>query len=93
MMKVTSMFDPVTDEVLRRRRMGLLRELPPVDPSSRTALVCSVCGREMSPEEHVHMVTGEVHCGGCHSMLEFELSREREVDREQREKGTRWDKS
>ena len=86
------MFDPVTDEVLRRRRLGLLRDLPPVGPGSRTALVCSVCGREMNPEEKVYMVTGEVHCEGCHGMLEFELGKERQADREMRDRGTRWHK-
>ena len=86
------MFDPVTDEVLRRRRLGLLHDLPPVDSRSRTVLVCSVCGREMSPEEHVYMVTGEVHCAQCHGMLEFELERERHVDKEMRTTGTRWQK-
>ena len=86
------MFDPVSDEVLRRRRLGLIRDLPPVDPSSRTALVCSVCGREMSPEEHVFLVMGEVHCAQCHDMLEFELERERQVDKDIRTNGTRWQK-
>lgn len=84
------MFDPVSDEVLRRRRMGLLHEITPPDPRSRTALVCSVCGREMSPEEHVYLVTGEVHCEQCHGMLEFELDRERQAERDARDRGTRW---
>ncbi len=86
------MFDPVTDEVLRRRRLGLLRDPSTVEPGSRTALVCSVCGREMSPEEHVFWVMGEVHCAQCHDMLEFELERERQVDKEMRTTGTRWQK-
>jgi hypothetical protein len=90
-LKESTMFDPVTDEVLRRRRMGLLHEIPSQDPRSRTALVCSVCGREMSPEEKVYMVAGEVHCGGCHDMLDFELGKERQANRELRDRGTRWD--
>lgn len=84
------MFDPVSDEVLRRRRMGLLQEIPPPDPRSRTALVCRVCGREMSPEEKVFLVAGEVHCEQCQGMLESELGRERQAEKDARDTGTRW---
>ncbi len=86
------MFDPVTDEVLRRRRTGLVQDLPRDEAGSRTLLVCSVCGREIGTGEQIFWVGGEIHCSQCHSMLEFEYDRERKVDREMRDKGTRWQK-
>lgn len=83
------MFDPVTDEALRLRRRGAIA--PSVQrPISRTSLVCSVCKREMGPEEQVFWVSGEAHCFQCHSMLEYEYGKEREADHATREKGTRW---
>ncbi len=85
------MFDPVTDEALRIRRRGPPAVVRTVDPASRTSLICSVCSREIRPEEKVFWVGEEVHCFQCHSMLEFELDKEREVDAEVRDKGTRWD--
>ncbi len=84
------MFDPVTDEVLRRRRLGMTGQVPASEPAARSSLVCSVCHREMGPEEDVFWVAGEVHCQQCHGMLEFEYSKERKADREMRETGTRW---
>ncbi len=86
------MFDPVTDEALRLRRMGTSSPTPVAEPTSRTSLVCSVCGREIRPEEKVHWVGEEVHCFQCHSMLEYEYDKEREVDIDIRDKGTKWDK-
>lgn len=58
----------------------------------RTSLVCSVCGREVRPEERVFWAAGEVHCSQCHDMLEFEYDQERRVDRDVRKRGTRWDR-
>lgn len=84
------MFDPVTDEVLRRRRMGLVRELPPEDIDRRTSRICSVCDREIRAEEKEFWAAGEVHCYQCHGMLEFEYGEERKRDKEMRETGTRW---
>ena len=85
------MFDPVTDEALRIRRRGPPAVVRTVDPTSRTSLICSVCSREIRPEEEVFWVGEEVHCFQCHSMLEYELEEERKIDTEAREKGTRWD--
>jgi hypothetical protein len=81
-------FDPVTNEVLRRRGMtvGAAVEAPP----SRSSLFCSVCKREIRPEEEVFWVGEEVHCFQCHDMLDFEYVKERKVDEEVRKKGTRW---
>jgi len=83
------MFDAVTDEVLRLRRRGVAPRAPAV-PERRTRMVCSVCGREMAPEERVFWVGNEPHCSQCHSMLEHEYGQERRADREMRERGTRW---
>jgi hypothetical protein len=84
------MFDPVTDEALRLRRMGVITEVPVEGPVVRSSLVCSVCQREIRPEEQVFWVGEEVHCFQCHDMLRFEYDKERQVDRDVREKGTRW---
>jgi hypothetical protein len=84
------MFDPVTDEVLRRRRMGVTSQVPVQEPAARSSRICSVCQREIRPEEDLFWVAGEVHCYQCHGMLEFEYSKERKVDKEMREAGTRW---
>ena len=86
------MFDPVTDEALRLRRMGTSTPAPAAEPTSRTSLMCSVCSREIRPEEKVHWVGEEVHCFQCHSMLEYELDKERQVDAEVRSTGTKWEK-
>ena len=84
------MFDPVTDEALRRRRQGATFTSPPEEPVNRTSLICSVCAREIRAEEEFYWVSEEVHCYQCHSMLDFELVKEREADKEMRETGTRW---
>jgi hypothetical protein len=86
------MFDPVTDEALRLRRMSTSSEVPVEGPIIRSSLICSVCGREIRVEERVFWVSQEVHCFQCHDMLDFEYTEERKVDREMREKGTRWQK-
>ena len=62
----------------------------PEAPPPRSSLVCSVCGREIRPEEQVFWVMDEVHCFQCNDMLEFEYDKERKVDKEMRETGTRW---
>jgi len=85
------MFDAVTDEALRLRRRGFT-PVASEAPEKRTRLVCSVCGREMGPEEQVFWVANEPHCFQCHDMLEHEYGSERRADREMREKGTRWDR-
>ena len=85
------MFDPVTDEVLRRRRQGFVPQEPSGEPKHRTSLVCHVCGREIRPEEEFFTVDGNPHCFQCHGMLEFELEKERERDAEVRKTGTKWD--
>lgn len=84
------MFDPVTDEALRRRRQGATFTTPSEDLSRRTSLICSVCAREIRAEEKVFWVTDQVHCFQCHDMLEFEYDKERKADTELRETGTRW---
>lgn len=86
------MFDPVTDEALRLRRMGAAPHAPAAEPTSRTSLVCSVCSREIRPKEMVHWVGADVHCFQCHSMLDYEYEKERKVDEEVRSTGTKWDK-
>lgn len=85
------MFDPVTNEALRRRRFGAPILTPLEEPASRTSLICNVCTREISPEEQVFWVGEEVHCFQCHDMLKYEYDKERNIDTEVREKGTRWD--
>ncbi len=86
------MFDPVTDDALRLRRMGTTTLAPAAEPTSRTSLLCSVCGREIRPEEKVHWVGEDVHCFQCHTMLDYEYEKERKVDEEVRSTGTKWDK-
>jgi hypothetical protein len=46
----------------------------------------------MRPEEEVFWVGHEPHCFQCHSMLDYELGKERERDAEAKEKGTKWEK-
>jgi hypothetical protein len=84
------MFDPVTDEVLRRRRLGAAYTDVTEQSASMTSLICSVCKREIRPEEQVFWVSDEVHCFQCHSMLDYEYDKERKDDVEMRKKGTRW---
>ena len=55
------MFDPVTDEVLRRRRQGFVPGEPVCEPAHRTSLVCTVCKREIRPEEEFFCVGVEAH--------------------------------
>ncbi len=85
------MFDPVTNEALRIRRLSVHPLAPSEQPTRRTSLICSVCDREVRPEEQVFWVGEEVHCFQCHDMLKYEYDKERVVDAEVREKGTRWD--
>jgi hypothetical protein len=84
------MFDPVTNEALRRRRLSTPPTARPEELERRTSLVCSVCDREIRPDEQVFWVGEEMHCYQCHDMLKFEYDKERQVDAEVREKGTRW---
>jgi hypothetical protein len=84
------MFDPVTEEALRIRRLNAPPTAPLEDPASRTSLICSVCEREIRPEEQVFWVDDEVHCFQCHDMLKYEYDKERKTDEDMREKGTRW---
>ena len=74
------MFDPVTDEVLRRRRQGFVPGEPVCEPAHRTSLVCTVCKREIRPEEEFFCVGVEAHCFQCHDMLTYEYRKEREED-------------
>jgi hypothetical protein len=85
------MFDPVTDQVMRLRRLE--GHLPSMDqePAHKTRLVCHVCGREIGPEEELFWVDNEPHCFQCHSMLEYELDKERSIDTDVKERGTRWE--
>lgn len=85
------MFDPVTDHVLQMRRRGAPAPVPGGEPVSRTSRICSVCKREIRPEEQVFWVGVEAHCFQCHDMLKYEYDKERVVDAEVREKGTRWE--
>ncbi len=85
------MFDPVTDEALRIRRRGPPTVVRTIDTASRTSLICSVCSREIRPEEDVFWVSEEVHCFQCHSMLEFEYDEERKIDAKVRVDGTHWE--
>ncbi len=84
------MFDPVTDDAIRLRRKGGIERAPSEGPPVRSSLVCSVCSREIRPEEKEFWVGTEVHCFQCHDMLAFEYGKERKADQEVREKGTRW---
>ena len=84
------MFDPVTNEVLRLRRRGAVTKVEA--PTPRSSLFCSVCKREIRPEEEVFWVGDEVHCFQCHDMLEYEYDKERKVDEDVRASGTRWEK-
>jgi hypothetical protein len=84
------MFDPVTDEHLRLRRLGAPVAVPEGEPAHRTSLRCNVCSREIRPEEDVFWVDNETHCFQCHSMLDFELEKEREHDVDVRQTGTKW---
>ena len=86
------MFNAVTEHVLRlrRRRAPRAAKAAPAPPSS--SRVCSVCHREIALEEQLFIVDREVHCPQCHGMLEYELGKEREVDKDVREKGTKWGK-
>lgn len=85
------MFDSVTMAAIRLRR----RRVPPTvverEPAHRTSLVCAVCEREIRPEEEFFWVDKEVHCFQCHSMLDYELQKDRECETEVKEKGTRWE--
>jgi hypothetical protein len=81
-------FDPVTEQALRLRRRDA--ETRVEAPTPRSSLFCSVCGREVRPEEEVFWVGEEVHCFQCHDMLDFEYEKERMADTEARERGTRW---
>jgi hypothetical protein len=84
------MFDPVTNEALRLRRLNAEPPAEPEEADRRTRLVCNVCAREIGPEEQVFWVGEEVHCFQCHDMLKYEYDRERKADERMREKGTRW---
>jgi hypothetical protein len=86
------MFDAVTNEALRLRRIrGTRPPVEPKEPEKRTALICSVCDREMHPGEPIKYVGHEVHCSQCHEMLEYELEKEREQEEEVRALGTKWE--
>jgi DNA-directed RNA polymerase subunit RPC12/RpoP len=86
------MFDVVTDHVLRMRRSRAPRAPARPPAPSRSSRVCSVCGREIALEEDLFLVDRQVHCQQCHGMLVYELGKEREVDRDVRVKGTKWEK-
>ena len=86
------MFDPVTDQHLRMRRMGTPMSAIEAEPAHRTSLRCNVCGREIRPEEQVFWVDNETHCFQCHGMLDYELEKERERDEDVRQTGTKWDR-
>ena len=85
------MFDVVTEHVLRLRRSRAPR-VPVAPAPSRSSRVCSVCHREIALDEQLFLVDKEVHCAQCHGMLEYELGKEREVDKDLRTKGTKWQK-
>ena len=86
------MFDPVTDEALRLRRLSATGTVLAREPALRTSLVCHVCSREIRPDEEFFWADNEPHCFQCHDMLEFELAAEREEEMKVREKGTKWSK-
>jgi hypothetical protein len=86
------MFDPVTDEALRLRRLGARGSVVAEVPVQRTSLVCHVCGREIRPEEELFWADNAPHCFQCHDMLEFELQKERKDESRVREHGTKWKK-
>ena len=86
------MFDPVTEEALRRRRFAAPRTTVAVEAVSRTSLICHVCGREIRPEEEFFWADNAPHCFQCHDMLEFELQKERKDESRVREHGTKWKK-
>ena len=86
------MFDPVTDEALRLRRRGAPAPTMDQESSHKTSLVCHVCSREIRPEEELFWVDNVPHCFQCHDMLAFELEKERGLDSDMKDKGTRWEK-
>ena len=84
------MFDTVTGEALRLRRLRAPRPAGAEDADRRTDRICAVCKREISVDEPLFFVDRETHCAQCHDMLTYELGRERALDAEAKKKGTRW---
>jgi hypothetical protein len=84
------MFDTVTEQALRLRRLRAPHPAGAEDLSKRTGRICVVCKREVSVDEPLFFVDREAHCAQCHDMLTFELGKERARDAEVKEKGTKW---
>jgi hypothetical protein len=84
------MFDTVTEQALRLRRLRAPRPAGAEDAAKRTGRICVVCKREVSVDEPLFFVDREVHCAQCHDMLTCELGKERAQDAEVKKKGTKW---
>ena len=84
------MFDTVTEEALRLRRLRAPRLEGTKGKDRRTDRICAVCDREVSVDEPLFMVDREVHCAQCHDMLTYELGKEREQDAKVKAQGTKW---
>ena len=84
------MFDTVTEQALRLRRLRAPRAAGAEDLAKRTDRLCAVCEREISVDEQLFFVDKEVHCAQCHDMLTYELGKERALDAETKSKGTKW---
>jgi len=84
------MFDTVTEEALRLRRLRAPRPAGTKGKDRRTDRICAVCDREVSVDEPLFMVDREVHCAQCHDMLTYELGKEREQDAKVKAQGTKW---
>jgi hypothetical protein len=84
------MFDTVTEQAIRLRRLRAPRPAGAEGADRRTDRICAVCEREISMDEPLHFVDREVHCAQCHDMLIYELGKERAQDAEAKKKGTKW---
>lgn len=84
------MFDTVTEQALRLRRLRAPHAAAEGDADRRTGRVCAVCKREISVDEPLFFVDREVHCAQCHDMLTFELGKERAKDAAAKRGGTKW---
>ena len=84
------MFDTVTEQALRLRRLRAPRLVEAYDLKKRTGRICAVCKREISTDEPLFFVDKEVHCAQCHDMLTYELGKERERASQAKAHGTKW---
>jgi len=84
------MFDTVTEQALRLRRLRAPHPADVEDATKRSGRICVVCKREVAVDEPLFFVDREAHCAQCHDMLTYELGKERAKDVEVKKKGTKW---